>query len=160
MMIAMPEYMMEKDIEKIVGAALSPSSDARLKVYLVSLLSTSLWWCNKLTHAIKQIQALQNIHEYLVDIDGEMVTEAQKGSANKGAGGAGHEVPVVAGSSDSNICGGIIQLHWNSILDDCLDVNEQVRQAALKVELSYGKYGFCFFKYTRNKCLSVCLFLW
>ncbi|CAN6477261.1 unnamed protein product [Victoria cruziana] len=108
MMIAMPEYMMEKDIEKIVGAALSPSSDARLK-------------------------ALQNIHEYLVDIDGEMVTEAQKGSANKGAGGAGHEVPVVAGSSDSNICGGIIQLHWNSILDDCLDVNEQVRQAALKI---------------------------
>ncbi|KAF3779134.1 Nipped-B-like protein b [Nymphaea thermarum] len=107
-MIAMPEYMMENDIEKIVGAALSPSSDTRLK-------------------------ALQNIHEYLVDTEGEMVIEAHKNSANQGTVGSGHEVPVVAGSSDSNICGGIIQLHWNSILDNCLDVNEQVRQAALKI---------------------------
>jgi len=42
-------------------------------------------------------------------------------------------VPVAAGAGDTNICGGIIQLYWSSILDRCLDTNDQVRQSALKV---------------------------
>jgi cohesin loading factor subunit SCC2 len=42
-------------------------------------------------------------------------------------------VPVAAGAGDTNICGGIIQLYWSSILERCLDTNDQVRQSALKV---------------------------
>lgn len=45
----------------------------------------------------------------------------------------GSEVPVAAGAGDTNICGGIIQLYWSSILERCLDTNDHVRQCALKV---------------------------
>lgn len=45
----------------------------------------------------------------------------------------GQRVPVAAGAGDTNICGGIIQLYWNNILDRCVDVNDQVRHSALKV---------------------------
>lgn len=43
-------------------------------------------------------------------------------------------VPVAAGAGDSNIAGGIIQLHWELILERCLDMNQHVRLSALKVE--------------------------
>ncbi|KAI8536969.1 hypothetical protein RHMOL_Rhmol10G0298400 [Rhododendron molle] len=45
---------------------------------------------------------------------------------------AGHIVPVAAGAGDTNIRGGVIRLYWGNILRRCLDVNEQVRQSALK----------------------------
>lgn len=35
-------------------------------------------------------------------------------------------VLVVVGVGDSNICGGIIQLYWDLILERCLDYNEEV----------------------------------
>ncbi|AQK50871.1 PHD finger family protein [Zea mays] len=36
-----------------------------------------------------------------------------------------NEVCVGAGAGDSNITGGIIQLYWSSILERCLDTNDQ-----------------------------------
>lgn len=37
-LIARPEYMLEKDIRKILGASLSSGSDARLKVWFISFI--------------------------------------------------------------------------------------------------------------------------
>ncbi|ONM07160.1 PHD finger family protein [Zea mays] len=36
-----------------------------------------------------------------------------------------NEVRVGAGAEDTNITGGIIQLYWSSILERCLDTNDQ-----------------------------------
>jgi cohesin loading factor subunit SCC2 len=36
-----------------------------------------------------------------------------------------NEVCVGAGAGDTNITGGIIQLYWSSILERCLDTNDQ-----------------------------------
>ncbi|KAH9304417.1 hypothetical protein KI387_008821 [Taxus chinensis] len=109
--IARPEYMMEKDIGRILEATLSSAADTRIKM-----------------------QALRNLYDYLVDIEEQMGID-DSGNSNKygnqpKASGA---VPVAAGAGDSNICGGIIQLHWNNILNRCLDFNDQVRQSALKL---------------------------
>ncbi|KAK3005952.1 hypothetical protein RJ639_017655 [Escallonia herrerae] len=107
-LIARPEYMLEKDVEKILGATLSSSSDARLKM-----------------------QALQNMHEYLLDAESQMATDKANEVTYSVEGG--NSVPVAAGAGDTNICGGIVQLYWDKILGRCLDLHEQVRQSALKI---------------------------
>lgn len=45
-LIARPEYMLEKDVGKILGVTLSPSCDARLKVraYVLSSSFPYLFW--------------------------------------------------------------------------------------------------------------------
>ncbi|KAI3713140.1 hypothetical protein L1987_71712 [Smallanthus sonchifolius] len=108
-LIARPEFMLEKDIQNILEATLSSSTDDRLKM-----------------------QSLQNLYEYLLDAERQM--EDDKTENNTGAyNTAGGSVPVAAGAGDTNICGGIIQLYWNSILGRCLDADEDVRQSALKI---------------------------
>ncbi|XP_077223251.1 PHD finger family protein isoform X2 [Tasmannia lanceolata] len=109
-LISRPEYMLEKDIGKIVEATLSSGSDARLKM-----------------------QALQNLYEYLLDTESQMGTDLTNDTVTRYHEQAGHRVPVAAGAGDTNICGGIIQLYWNNILERCVDVNDQVRQSALKI---------------------------
>ena len=84
-----------------------------------------------LNHFANQIQALQNMFEYLLDAESQMGTD--KASDNVAAVENGQSVPVAAGAGDTNICGGIVQLYWDNILGRCLDLNEQVRQSALKV---------------------------
>lgn len=108
--IARPECMLEKDVGRILEATLSPNTDTRLKM-----------------------QSLQNMYEYLLDAESQMGTDnaSENEVANTAVGG--HSVPVAAGAGDTNICGGIIQLYWAKILERCLDVNEQVRQSALKI---------------------------
>ncbi|KAI8548414.1 hypothetical protein RHMOL_Rhmol07G0271800 [Rhododendron molle] len=108
-LIARPEYMLEKDVGKILEATLSSGTDVRLK-----------------------LQALQNIYEYLLDAESQMGTEKTSNVASHPMD-AGHSVPVAAGAGDTNICGGIIQLYWDNILGRCLDENEQVRQSAVKI---------------------------
>uniref|UniRef100_A0A7N0VN42 Sister chromatid cohesion protein n=1 Tax=Kalanchoe fedtschenkoi TaxID=63787 RepID=A0A7N0VN42_KALFE len=123
--IARPEYMLEDDVIKILEATLSTHSDSRLK-----------------------IQALQSIYEYLLDAEAQLATTAEKSSniAVRTAGQSykdsyvvdevvsdGTSVPVAAGAGDTNICGGIVQLYWEPILGRCLDVDEIVRQSALKI---------------------------
>ncbi|KAE9449352.1 hypothetical protein C3L33_18760, partial [Rhododendron williamsianum] len=108
-LIARPEYMLEKDVGKILEATLSSGTDVRLKM-----------------------QALQNIYEYLLDAENQMGTEKPSNVASHPMD-AGHSVPVAAGAGDTNICGGIIQLYWDNILGRCLDENEQVRQSAVKI---------------------------
>ncbi|KAK1438915.1 hypothetical protein QVD17_04727 [Tagetes erecta] len=108
-LIARPEFMLEKDIQNILEATLSSSTDDRLKM-----------------------QSLQNLYEYLSDAERQMENDkAENDTAvyNTAAG----SVPVAAGAGDTNICGGIIQLYWNSILGRCLDADEDVRQSALKI---------------------------
>jgi hypothetical protein len=64
------------------------------------------------------------------------------------------KVPVAAGAGDTNICGGIIQLYWSSILERCLDTNDQVRQSALKVNYRQALHFLSHFIlpfYNRNK---------
>lgn len=56
-------------------------------------------------------------------------------------------MPVAAGAGDTNICGGIIQLYWNNILEICLDVDDQIRQTALKVGTLIFSTSICW------KCL-------
>ncbi|XP_028073034.1 sister chromatid cohesion protein SCC2 isoform X3 [Camellia sinensis] len=109
-LIARPEYMLEKDVGKILEATLSSSTDVRLKM-----------------------QALQNIYEYLLDAESQMATDNTIDNAVNYSVDGGHSVPVAAGAGDTNICGGIVQLYWDNILGRCLDVNEQVRQSAVKI---------------------------
>ncbi|KAK9107321.1 hypothetical protein Syun_023332 [Stephania yunnanensis] len=109
-LIARPDYMLQRDVGKILEATFSATSDARLKM-----------------------QALQNMYEYLLDAESQMGTD--KAGSNKASypEERGNGVPVAAGAGDTNICGGIIQLYWDGILGRCLDMNEQVRQTALKI---------------------------
>lgn len=108
-LIARPEYMLEKDVGKILEATLASSSDARLKM-----------------------QALQNLYEYLLDTESQMEVN-HASTTTQYSEGSRQCVPVAAGAGDTNICGGIIQLYWNNILERCVDVNDQVRQSALKI---------------------------
>ncbi|XP_043723942.1 sister chromatid cohesion protein SCC2 [Telopea speciosissima] len=109
-LIARPEYMLEKDVGKILEASLSSGCDARLKM-----------------------QSLQNLYEYLLDAESKMEYEKTANNVVHHPEGGGQSVPVAAGAGDTNICGGIIQLYWNNILHRCLDVNELIRQCALKI---------------------------
>ncbi|CAI0454365.1 unnamed protein product [Linum tenue] len=109
-LIARPEYMLEKDIGKILGATLSSSSHVRLKM-----------------------QALQNVYEYLLDAESQLETDKASNDAQNSVGAGQRVVPVAAGAGDTNICGGIIQLYWDHILGRSLDLNEEVRQTALKI---------------------------
>lgn len=89
-----------------------------------------------LIHSVNQMQSLQNMFEYLLDAESQMGTDKANENAVHYSVEGGHSVPVAAGAGDTNICGGIVQLYWDSILGRCLDLNEQVRQAALKVRVS------------------------
>lgn len=109
-LIARPEYMLEKDIGTIVETSLSSGVDSRLKM-----------------------QALQNLYEYLLDAESQLGADSVNKTATKYPEDATNKVPEAAGAGDTNICGGIVQLYWNSILERCLDVNEQIRQSALKI---------------------------
>lgn len=86
-----------------------------------------------LSHCIDQMQALQNMYEYLLDAESQMGTDKASNNEIQYTVEGGQAVPVAAGAGDTNICGGIIQLYWDNILGRCLDTNEQVRQTALKV---------------------------
>ncbi|XP_010259396.1 PREDICTED: nipped-B-like protein isoform X2 [Nelumbo nucifera] len=109
-LIARPEYMLEEDVGKIIGATFASGCDVRLKM-----------------------QSLQNMYEYLLDAESQMGTDKVASNAVNHPEGSGHSVPVAAGAGDTNICGGIVQLYWDGILERCLDVNERVRQSALKI---------------------------
>ncbi|KAL0450479.1 UNVERIFIED_CONTAM: Sister chromatid cohesion protein SCC2 [Sesamum latifolium] len=109
-LIARPECMLQKDVGKILEATLSANSDVRLKM-----------------------QSLQNMYEYLLDAERQMEPDkAGNTEVTRSVDGV-HSVPVAAGAGDTNICGGIVQLYWDIILGRSLDVNEHVRQAALKI---------------------------
>ncbi|KAF9624141.1 hypothetical protein IFM89_008079 [Coptis chinensis] len=108
-LIARPDYMLEGDVGKILEATLSSSSDARLK-----------------------LQSLQNVYEYLLDAESQMGKDKVDNNVIQAPEEGGRSVPVAAGAGDTNICGGIVQLYWDGILGRCLDMNEQVRQSALK----------------------------
>ncbi|KAK9052474.1 hypothetical protein SSX86_029103 [Deinandra increscens subsp. villosa] len=108
-LIARPEFMLEKDIQNILETTLSSSTDDRLKM-----------------------QSLQNLFEYLLDAERQMENDKVENDTVAHTTAAG-SVPVAAGAGDTNICGGIIQLYWNSILGRCLDADEDVRQSALKI---------------------------
>ncbi|KAF6165138.1 hypothetical protein GIB67_000722 [Kingdonia uniflora] len=106
--------MLGRDIRKILEATLSSGSDARLKM-----------------------QALQNLHEYLLDAESQMGID-KNGSSNviQYPEEGGHSAPVATvatSAGDTNICRGTIQLYWEGILERCMDMNEKVRQSALKI---------------------------
>jgi cohesin loading factor subunit SCC2 len=109
-LIAKPEFMLQKEIMNLIEATLSSGVDHRLK-----------------------IQGLQNLYEYLRDAESQLTAESTGKPPVQSAINGGSEVPVAAGAGDTNICGGIIQLYWSSILERCMDTNDQVRQSALKV---------------------------
>ncbi|XP_024530333.1 sister chromatid cohesion protein SCC2 isoform X2 [Selaginella moellendorffii] len=105
--LARPDFMMNESIGKVLGDSLISKADTRLKM-----------------------QTLRNFYEYLLDVEKQMGLANAKDGESRDATTA---VPIAAGAGDSNICGGIIQLHWDRILERCLDKDEQVRQAAIKV---------------------------
>jgi cohesin loading factor subunit SCC2 len=109
-LIAKPEFMLQKEIMNLIEATLSSGVDHRLK-----------------------IQGLQNLYEYLRDAESQLTAESTGKPPVQSAINGGSEVPVAAGAGDTNICGGIIQLYWSSILERCMDTNDQVRQSALKI---------------------------
>ncbi|XP_051216494.1 sister chromatid cohesion protein SCC2 isoform X1 [Lolium perenne] len=109
-LIAKPEFMLQTDILNLIEASLSSGVDYRMK-----------------------IQGLQNLYEYLRDAESQLTADSTGKPNVPYATNGGSEVPVAAGAGDTNICGGIIQLYWNSILERSLDTNDQVRQAALKI---------------------------
>ncbi|XP_050381632.1 sister chromatid cohesion protein SCC2 isoform X1 [Argentina anserina] len=109
-LIARPEFMLDKDIGKILEETFSSGSDVRLKM-----------------------QALQNMYDYLLDAESQLGTDATSNSVADYSVEGGNVVPVAAGAGDTNICGGIVQLYWDFILERCLDFNEQIRNSALKI---------------------------
>ncbi|KAK1272735.1 hypothetical protein QJS04_geneDACA008026 [Acorus gramineus] len=109
-LIAKPECMLENDIGNIIGNALSTDSDSRLKS-----------------------QALQNLLEYLLDAENQMEVEVASNAGGRNSRDSGSKVPIAAGAGDTNICGGIVQLYWNFILERCVDADTEVRQSALKI---------------------------
>lgn len=84
-----------------------------------------------------QMQTLQNMYEYLLDAESQMGADKSSNDDVKYAVDGDRSVPVAAGAGDTNICGGIVQLYWDSILRTCLDINEQVRQSAVKVKANF-----------------------
>ncbi|ONM28008.1 PHD finger family protein [Zea mays] len=109
-LIAKPEFMLQKDMLNLIETALSSEVDYRFK-----------------------IQGLQNLYEYLRDAESQLTAESTAKPPGQCEINGRSEVPVAAGAGDTNICGGIIQLYWSSILERCLDTNDQVRQSALKI---------------------------
>ncbi|KAM7266752.1 hypothetical protein ACFE04_008918 [Oxalis oulophora] len=109
-LIARPEFMLDKDIGEMLYATLSPNSHVQIKM-----------------------QALQNMYEYLVDAESQMETEKESENKVQSHVIGDNAVPVAAGAGDTNICGGIIQLYWENILGRCIDFSEPVRQSALKI---------------------------
>lgn len=84
------------------------------------------------------------MYEYLLDAESQLeVDTASKDDVVQYTAEGGNSVPVAAGAGDTNICGGIVQLYWNSLLERCLDMSEQVRQSALKVRRSL-MFSFAF----------------
>ena len=75
-----------------------------------------------------QIQGLQNMFKYLLEAESQMGTDKNDENVVGYSVGVGHSVPVAAGVGDTNICGCIVQLYLDNILDRCLDFSEQVRQ--------------------------------
>lgn len=104
------------------------------------------------------MQVLQNIYEYLLDAETQLGSDEVTKNAIPYPENAGNSVPVAAGAGDTNICGGIIQVYWNGILERCLDVNEQVRVTALKVRINYFSPRLLF-GYTPAICCSLKLLL-
>lgn len=109
-LIAKPECMLENDVGKIIAATLSSNSNVRLKM-----------------------QSLQNIYEYLLDAESQLQPDDAENNVVDNPVEGGSTVPYAAGAGDTNICGGIVQLYWDKILERTLDTDEQVRQSALKI---------------------------
>ncbi|KAL8144455.1 hypothetical protein V2J09_017487 [Rumex salicifolius] len=109
-LIAKPECMLENDVGKIIAATLSSNSNVRLKM-----------------------QSLQNIYEYLLDAESQLQPDGAESNVVDYPVEGGSTVPYAAGAGDTNICGGIVQLYWDKILERTLDTDEQVRQSALKI---------------------------
>ncbi|CAI5474211.1 unnamed protein product [Closterium sp. Yama58-4] len=137
--IARPQEMVTEDAAHIFGNALRMEAPSKQKV-----------------------QVLRSFQEYLTDVEEKMVeqnrrklqTEAaakkaqdaarhrntvelqEESSEGIGAGGsssAAGVVPVAAGAGDTNVCSGVIQQHWEAILQCCMDMDPDVRQTALKL---------------------------
>ncbi|CAI5512444.1 unnamed protein product [Closterium sp. Naga37s-1] len=137
--IARPQEMVTEDAAQIFGNALHMEAPSKQKV-----------------------QVLRSFQEYLTDVEEKMVeqnrrklqTEAaakkaqdaarhqntgelqEESAEGIGAGGscsAAGVVPVAAGAGDTNVCSGVIQQHWEAILQCCMDMDPDVRQTALKV---------------------------
>lgn len=83
------------------------------------------------------MQALQNMFDYLLDAESQLGTDTTSNNVADCSVEGGNAVPVAAGAGDTNICGGIVQLFWDNILERCLDFNEQVRNTALKVSVGF-----------------------
>nr|CAB3455479.1 unnamed protein product [Digitaria exilis] len=99
-LIAKPEFMLQKEIMNLIEATLSSGVDHRLK-----------------------IQGLQNLYEYLRDAESQLTADSTEKPPVRSTISGGSVVPVAAGAGDTNICGGIIQLYWSSILESTSDVD-------------------------------------
>eukprot|EP01018_Ginkgo_biloba_P010326 Gb_18702 [translate_table: standard] len=109
--LSLPQFMMEKDIGKILEATLSSGADTHIKM-----------------------QALRDLYDYLVDIEEQMgIDDSSNRKKNINQPKAGCAIPIAVGAGASSIYRGIIQLHWENILERCLDMDAQVRQSAHKV---------------------------
>lgn len=75
------------------------------------------------------------MYDYLLDAESQMQSDKVEDNVVDCSRGSGSAVPVAAGAGDTNICGGIVQLYWDHILERSLDRNEQIRQSGLKVKV-------------------------
>lgn len=75
------------------------------------------------------------MYDYLLDAESQLGSDTVEDNVVDCSEDGGSVVPVAAGAGDTNICGGIVQLYWNHILERCLDTNEQIRQSSLKVKV-------------------------
>eukprot|EP00850_Spirogloea_muscicola_P009938 SM000057S18368 [mRNA] locus=s57:218809:228803:+ [translate_table: standard] len=110
--IARPAIFMRRTSMFIMRATLAERADATMKIQTLKILSDYLHdWEEKMGLALEEPGKEDDDDVF----------------ASRGP------VSIAAGAGDSNACGGIVQLHWDSILRCCLDLKADVRQAALKV---------------------------
>ncbi|RVW30416.1 Sister chromatid cohesion protein SCC2 [Vitis vinifera] len=95
---ARPEYMLEKDVGKILEATFSSSSDAHLKM-----------------------QALQNMYEYLLDAESQMGPDKTSNDVVNYSVEGGQSVPVAAGTNNNSGCSSVVEwfgpIGWSMIVE-------------------------------------------
>eukprot|EP00850_Spirogloea_muscicola_P012614 SM000082S22856 [mRNA] locus=s82:288368:298855:+ [translate_table: standard] len=109
--IARPAIFMRRALMSIMRATLAERADATIKIQTLKILSDYLHdWEEKMGLALDEPGKEDD------DVD----------FASRGP------IFMAASAGDSNGCGGIVQLHWDSILRCCLDIKADVVEMALR----------------------------
>ncbi|GJP42691.1 hypothetical protein CLOM_g2230 [Closterium sp. NIES-68] len=140
--IARPQEMVKEDAAVIFGNALRPEAPSKQKVQVLRSFHEYLTDVEekmveqnrrKLQTEAAAKKALDASRHHGTGESREGADDGAAADGGSGAAGGSTIVPVAAGAGDTNVCSGVIQQHWEEILQCCMDMDPDVRQAALKL---------------------------